>query len=315
MDLISAAQSRTKKIALAVLLAVGCGLVSGNATVVGVLDHVSTFGTLEAYNGGVLSDLTYDQQTGQGADDFVGDGTNGYYGFYFKAGKINGEDSLIFRFRLNELTTQQGNPRFTGNIRIGVDGDGDGDIDLYFGISTGAAQTPQIVFQNPTGTASNANTSPSTSSLGTAYGTIATNASNYSYIQADDGSAYATNKPDQPNPDAFLTFAISFSTFKTYLEAQLAGQTITLDSFLRFVAFSSTQGNAVNQDVYGLGPLSNTANANTRFDQGGGFTNFYNGSGSVIPEASTALQAGAFMMVGLGIATRRRHWLTRRAAA
>ncbi len=306
---------RAKKLGQAVLLVSVLGGGQAWASTVAVTDHVSTFGTLEAFNGGVLSDATYDQQTGQGADDFVGDGTNGYYGFYLKGGKIDGVDSLIFRFRLNELTLQQGTPKFSGNIRIGVDGDGDGDVDLYFGISTGQGQTPVIVFQNPTGTATNANTSPSTSSLGTSYGTIATDASNYSYIQANDGSSYATNKPDQPNPDAFLTFAVSFSTFKTYLEAQLAGKTITLDSYLRFVAFSSTQGNAVNQDVYGLGPLSNSTNAGTRFDQGGGFTNFYNGSGGVIPEASTALQAGAFMMVGLGIATRRRHWLTRRAGA
>lgn len=307
--------ARFRKAGCMVFLAGGVGLGGASAAVVSVTDNVSTFSKLEALGGGYLSDATYDQQTGQGADDFVGDSANNHYGFYFKGGQIGGEDSLVFRFRLNELGAQQGTPKFTGNIRLGVDGDGDGNIDLYFGVSTGQAQTPQIVFQNPTGTATNANTSPSTSGLGTSYGTIATTASNYSYTEATDGSAYHTNKPNQPNPDAFLTFAISFNTFKTYLEAQLGGQTITMESFVRFVAFSSTQGNAVNQDVYGLGTLSNTANANLRFDQGGGFTNYYSPNGSVIPEASTAAQAAVFLLTGLSVAVRRRPWLTRGRAA
>lgn len=287
-------------------LVLGASLGGGglSAAVVSVTDDVSTFSTLQAYTGGVLSDPTYDQQTGQGEDDFVGDGTNGYYGFYLKGGQINGQDSLVFRVRLNVLGTQQGTPRFTGNIRFGVDGDGDGDVDLYFGVSTAQAQVPIIQFQDPTGTAPNANTSPSTSALGTAYGTISTNASNYSYTEVTDGSNYHTNKPDQPNTDAFLTFALPFSTFKAYLEARLPGKTITLDSFLRFVAFSSTQGNAVNQDVYGLGSLAD-GNATVRYDEGGGFTNFYNGHGSVIPEMSTALQMAVFLMVGLGVSARR----------
>jgi hypothetical protein len=289
---------------------------TGMAATVGVTDNVSTFSTLESINSSIMSDPTYDQQTGQGADDFVGDGANGYYGFYYKFGQIdfgtgNGsEDAMVFRFRLNDLGLQQGTPKFTGNIRIGVDGDGDGNVDLFFGVSTTQAQAAEIVFQNPTGTAVDANTSPSTSSLGTSYGNTAGTSANFSYTEVTDGSAYYTNKPAQPNTDAFLTFAISFSTFKTYLEAQLApGTVITLDSFLRFLAFSSTQGNAVNQDVYGLGSLSVTANADMRFDEGGGFTNYYSANGKVIPEPATVVQFSAFALSGLGVVC----WRRRRA--
>lgn len=298
---------------LGLWVAVSCGAGVASGAIVGVTDDISTFSTLESVNSSVLSDPTYDQQTGQGADDFVGDGANGYYGFYYKFGQVDfgtgggSQDAMLFRFRLNALGLQQGTPKFTGNIRMGVDGDGDGSVDLFFGVSTTQAQTPEIVFQNPTGTAVNANTSPSTSALGTAYGTTAGNSANFSYTEVTDGSTYHTNKPNEPNTDAFLTFAISFSTFKTYLEAQLApGTVITLDSFVRFLAFSSTQGNSVNQDVYGLGPLSVSANDNLRFDQGGGFTNYYSANGKVIPEPETMVQFAVFASVGLGMACRRK---------
>lgn len=289
---------------------VGLGVGGLSAATVNVTDAVSTFSTLEAINGGILSDPTYDQQTGQGADDFVGDGANGYYGFYYKFGQISGVDSLVFRVRLNLLGLQQGTPKFTGNIRIGIDGDGDGSVDLYFGVSTGVGQVPEITFQNPTGTAVDANTSPNTSALGTDYGAIASTASNYYYSEVTDGSAYYTNKVGTPNTDAFLTFAISFSTFKTYLEAQLSGVTITLDSYLRFLAFSSTQGNAVNQDVYGINGIGTV-----RYDLGGGFTNYYSTSGKVIPEASTVAQAAAFVLSGLGVVLWRRKRAVRSRAA
>ena len=293
-------------------IGLGLGLCAGilPAATVSVTDNVSTFSTLESFSGGILSDFTYDQQTGQGADDFVGDGTGGYYGFYYKYGQIGGVDSMVFRVRLNVLDTNQGVPKFTGNIRIGVDGDGDGNVDLYLGVSTGSGQTPEIVFQNPTGTGATANTSPSTSALGTSYGTIATSTSNFNYSQVTDGSMFGTGNNLTPGTDAFLTFALSFSTFKTYLESQMTGVTITVDSLVRFLAFSSTQGNAVNQDTYGLGNTSVKANADTRFDQGGGFTNYYSASGKVIPEASTVTQAVAFVLSGLGVV-----WLRRKRSA
>lgn len=286
-----------------------CGVAGLSAATVSVTDSVSTFSTFETPWGTTLSDVRWDQQTGQGADDFVGDGTNGYYGFYYKYGQIGGVDSMMFRVRLNAVASS-----FTGNLRIGVDGNGDGAIDLFFGVSTGQGQTPQIVFQDPS--AGKTNVSPSTSGLDKVYGTIATTTSNYSYLQADDGSAFATgNGTGTANADMFLTFALPFSTFKSALEARLSGVTITVDSLLRFLAFTSTQGNAVNQDVYGLGTLSDTANANLRFDQGGGFTNYYSSTGAVIPEASTVVQGAAFLLSGLGVVLWRRRLALRDRSA
>lgn len=256
--------------------------------------------------GGPMTDPTYDQQTGQGADDYVGDGVGGYYGFYYAATQIDfgggagAENAMVFRFRLNAVATS-----FTGNLRLGVDGNMDGKVDLYFGISTGQGQVPTIVFQNPTGTAPDANTSPNTSSLGTVYGSIATNTTNFSYFQAPDGSQYHTNKVAQPNPDMWLTFALPFSTFASVLGTQ-TGTTIDWNfTYLAYVAFSSTQGNAVNQDVYGIPKITST-NPTTgaqwgdlAYNQGGGFTEYRSGSGRPVPEPATYLQLGALLGVGL----------------
>jgi len=213
----------------------------------------------------------------------------------------------LFRFRLNVVTTQQGTPKFTGNLRLGVDGDGDGDIDMFFGVSTGTnGQFPSIDFQTPTTSA--LNVSPNTSGLGNNFGTIAGTSSNFSYVQATDGSLYASGSgAGTPDADAFLTIAVPFSSFKTFLESQLSGVTITLDSFVRFVAFSSTQGNTVNQDVYGI-----TGIDTVRFDSGGGFTNYYSANGKVVPEASTVAQLGAFVLSGLGVVLWRRKRSTAR---
>ena len=268
--------------------------------------------TLTGYNvptaitGGLMTDPTYDQQTGQGADDFVGDGTTGgngggpgpYYGFY-KAhatidflGGAGAENALIFRFRFNATAAS-----WTGNVRLGVDGNNDGRVDLYFGVSSGAGQNPSIDFQNPTGTALNANTSPNTSALGNNYSTIAVNANDFSYFAAPDGSNYYTNKPAAGNADQWLTFAVPFSTFATNLGAR-TGTTINYDTtYLAFVAFTSTQGNAVNQDVYGIGAISTFGG--TRYDQGGGFTTYESGSGRPIPEPATYLQFAALLSAGV----------------
>lgn len=96
------------------------------AQTISVRDSVSAFKTFQSVTGSVMTDPRWDQQTGQGADDFVGDGVGGYYGFYYNYGQVNGVDSLIFRFRFNlvEATGQQA-PSFTGNARMGVDANGD----------------------------------------------------------------------------------------------------------------------------------------------------------------------------------------------
>jgi hypothetical protein len=239
----------------------------------------------------------------------VGDGVGGYYGFYYAASSIDfdgagagvAQNALVFRFRLNKVESS-----FTGNIRLGVDGDEDGSVDLFFGISTGAGQTPEIVFQNPTGTALDANTSPNTSALGTSYGAIASSAYNFNYIQATDGSNYNLNKP-AGNADMWLSFAVPFTTFASTLGTQTGTTIDWASSYLAFVAFSSTQGNAVNQDVYGIAKITSTNPATGQqwgdlaYNAGGGFTEYYSASGAKkpVPEPATYMQLG--LLIGSGV--------------
>ncbi len=295
---------------ISVALGFLCAFGSALAQVTVSQTTLTGFSVPNSISGSPMTEVTYDQQTGQGADDYVGDGVGGYYGFYYAATQIDfgsgAENTMVFRFRLNAVATS-----FTGNLRLGVDGTMDGKVDLYFGISTGQGQTPTIVFQNPTGTATDANTSPNTSALGTVYGSIATTTTNFSYIQAPDGSQYYTNKVAQPNPDMWLTFALPFSTFASVLGTQ-TGTTIDWNlTYLAYVAFSSTQGNAVNQDVYGIPKITST-NPTTgaqwgdlAYDQGGGFTEYRSGSGRPVPEPATYLQLGALLGAGLLLHRRR----------
>jgi len=264
---------------LALLLAAGAA--SAPAVTVSVTDLTSTFSVLEGMNGQPLTDLLSDQQTGQKSDDYVTNGASSYYGFLMKFGQIGGVDSLVFRLRLDEIRTKSGNPDFQGYAKIGIDANGDGAVDIYLGVNDSGNSAGSIVYQNPSQTGGTYNTSPSTSSLGSEYGSVAASAGNYSYTGVDDGSAL------NGTPDAMLTFATPFTTLQTNLSN--LGIAITQNSLLRFVAFTATNNNSVNQDVYGNpGDLSLSYSA-------AGFTNYYSADGKVIPEPATWLQLAGLL--------------------
>lgn len=65
---------------LAALLGAAAGLATGLVAQVTVSQTTLTgFSVPNAITGAPMTDFTYDQQTGQGADDYVGDGTGEYY--------------------------------------------------------------------------------------------------------------------------------------------------------------------------------------------------------------------------------------------
>lgn len=101
-----------------------------------------------------------------------------------------------------------------------------------------------------------------------------------------------------------VTFALEFETLANTLSAA-TGIAITPDNFLRYVAFTSTQSNSINQDVMGT---SNSSSSTVRYDApGGGFSEYIDASGNPIPEPSTY---GALLLTLLaGLAAGRRHHL------
>lgn len=249
-------------------------------------------------NNAVMVDPAADQQTGQGQDDFVGDLT--YYGFQQKAGKLVSDptnDYILYQARMAKYD----NKGFGGNWELGMDLDGNGSVDLIMKMTDKNGQT--ITFASP---GTGANTSPSTTSWGTFAGSITLNSNTYSYQNAtaiDSGYASTTS-----TANAWVTFAISFTNLQTAIQTYATGfSTYTVDSNTRisYIAFTSTQGNAINQDLYGTaGNLNSTL---TFADLGAG-TGPLSPSG-VVPEPATYLQLGVLMLSGLGVI-----WWRRRGA-
>ena len=261
-----------KKLILLLLLST----VTGFTQTVSVNDSITSFTQFTQPGGDLFKDILGDQQTGQGQDDFTVDG------FYFNYGLLStGEYAQLIRVRLNVYDANLG---FTGNLRVGIDANLDGSVDLFYGVKGyGSTNQRGIVFQNPTNTGINFNVSPSTTALDSIYNRTAFTTTNYSYTAVND----STN-------DAYLTFAVPFIQINDALN--MLGQEITIDSYVRLIAFTSTQDNTINQDVYGTSGVTSI-----RFDEGGGFTearNFY-GDIPVVPEPSTygAIFMGALLAV------------------
>lgn len=259
-----------------------------------------TWTPLTTTGGGYLLDPPLDQQTGQKADDFVSGASTP--GFFMRYGTIGGVESVAFRLVENALyTDNRGLPAFAGQASIGMDTNNDGAIDIVFTV-IGKNQNNGISYQAP---GTGANVSPNTTSLGTPVLISAFTATNFDY-RAADNTIYPGWTQSGPEVDAVLTFALSFQQINNALTA-LGKATVTSSTLLRFIAFTSTQTNAINQDVYG----SNGISGAVRFDApGGGFTEYTDLTGRPIPEPSTWVGLGALLATGLIV-----HRVRRRARA
>ncbi len=252
--------------------------------------------TVAGSGGGYLLDPAADQQTGQIEDDFVSSASTP--GFFMRYGNVPGvgaanEASIAFRFLMNKVYfNNQGVPTFGGLASIGMDSNGDGAIDIVFTV-VGKNQSNGINYQLP---GTGANVSPSTTSLGSNVLLSAFNSSNFDYRVADN-TIYPGWTQVSTEPDAVITFALSFTNINTALAA--AGKApITASTMLRFIAFTSTQGNSINQDVYGSTGISGAV----RFDApGGGFTELTDATGRPIPEPATWFSLAALLGAGYGL--------------
>lgn len=245
-----------------------------------------------------MSDTIADQQTGQGADDFVSDAT--YAGFYQKAGTIGGVDSMLFRARMDKFdgVNQWGNG---GNLGIGLDVNGDGALDLILMMSENSGNVNNrvrtITWGKP---GTGANTGPSTTSWTFPTQTAITLTTNttYNVMQASDGSLL------NGTPDMFLSFAVSFANLQAAIRAYtpLTTFTMTYDTRMSFIAFTTTQANALNQDLFGT---TGNTNSTLTWAQLGAITGPANAWG-VVPEPATYAQVGMFVLAAGLVAYRRR---------
>lgn len=246
----------------------------------------------------VMSDTIADQQTGQGQDDFASDANFG--GFYQKAGTIGGVDSLLYRVRFDKFTAtdQWGNG---GNIGLGMDIDGDGALDLIMMMTEGsgnpANRTRTITWGDP---GTGANVSPSTTTWTFPNTNDKINLVNdvtYDLIQANDGSNL------NGTPDAFLSFAVSFADLQAAVRTYTPFTTFTMtyDTRISYIGFTSTQNNALNQDLFGVagnnkGVTGNLSPSTTWADLGAmtGATNAW----GIVPEPATYAQVGLMLLIG-----------------
>jgi len=245
-----------------------------------------------------MSDATPDQQTGQGSDDFASDATHG--GFYQKAGTIGGVDNLLFRARMDKFdgADQWGNG---GNLGIGMDVNGDGAIDLIMMMSENSGNVNNRVRTLRWGDPGiGANTGPSTTTwtFPTQTAITLTVNSTYDVKQADDGSLL------NGTADMFMSFAVSFANLQAAVRAYtpLTTFNMTYDTRMSYIAFTSTQANSLNQDLFGT--TGNTSSTLT-WAQLGAITGPANAWG-VVPEPATYAQVGMFLLAAGLVAYRRR---------
>jgi hypothetical protein len=178
-----------------------------------------------------------------------------------------------------------------------MDADTDGDIDLFLAVDNrSGGGTDQLGTCNP---GTGANTSPNTTTIITtplvAYGENDPGDPHYDNY---DFSAVTTIDPLETNTDldgggkedVYLTFVIPFGDVVTQLG--ILGIAFDENSTVQYVFGSSTQSNALNQDL--AGPNGGTTSSLT-WDQLGAISLEYSASDTPVPEPSTAV------LLGLGL--------------
>jgi len=267
---------------------------SAHAAMILVADD-NTDWTVIAYPIVTTPDDPNDHQTGISEGDIVGNNTgdpavltnfddNGTPGVL--------DDGYIgFRVRVGEDKPPSD---FTSFFGVGMDANSDGVIDLFLGVDNSpGGGTDQIgIFDPGTG----ANTSPDTTTIIST--PLVAYAENDPIYDNYDFSGVTTIDPLETNTDLdaggkedfYLTFVVPFDD----IVAQLGILGITFDenSTVQYVFGTSTQANALNQDL--AGPNGGTTSSLT-WDQLGAISLEYSASGIPVPEPSTAL------LLGLGL--------------
>lgn len=198
---------------------------------------------------GLVPDWSDDQRTGIGEADIVGSDVDpAFYSQFDDAGTADPTDGTLgFRVRLGSDKNPPGFEHFLG---VGLDADGDGALDLFLGVDNSGSGDQIGIWDPGTGL----NVSPSTTSIVNppAFSYPETAAS-YDWRPVDgtiDPAASTFDVDADGDTDYFLTFAVPFDDVVAALAARgIAGVDET--SPLRYVLGTSTQSNALNQDLGG----------------------------------------------------------------
>ncbi len=235
------------------------GLFAHSAAAVPIDPSSSTVGWTPISYPSLLPDFSDDQRTGITESDIVGDASNPAFYFRFDdAGTPSTTDGAIgFRVRIGADKNPSGFDHFMG---VGVDANQDGALDLFLAVDNSGNPDQLGIFDAGSGS----NTSPSTTTIvSSPLFSYAPSASNYGFgavNAAIDPPATTFDIDADGDTDYFLTFVVLFADVVSALSAQgISG--FGDSAAMRFVIGSSTQPNALNQDLGG--PNGGTSSTQT----------------------------------------------------
>jgi len=267
---------------------------SAHAAMILVADD-NTDWTAIAYPIVTTPDDPNDHQTGIPEGDIVGNNTGDpaiLTNFDDNGTPTVFDDGYIgFRVRVGADKPPAG---FTSFFGVGMDANTDGDIDLFLAVDNQpSGGGNQIGIFNP---GTGANTSPDTTTIITT--PLVSYAENDPIYDNYDFSGVTTIDPLETNTDLdgggkedyYLTFVVPFGDVVTQLG--ILGITFDENSTVQYVFGTSTQTNALNQDL--AGPNGGITSS-LAWDELGAISLEYSASGTPVPEPSTAL------LLGLGL--------------
>jgi hypothetical protein len=231
-------------------------------------------------------DFFTDQQTGQTQGDIVGSTNDpGFFTTFNSNGNTSNTDGTLgFRLRLDKAGNAN---QFDRVAWIGIDADLNGSLDAFVGVNY-SGSTQEITIRDA---GAGANNSPSTTTISnSAAFTYTPSATNYNYrpvnFSTDGGTT--NDSTGSGDPDYYLSFLINFADLVSFLGTQqkpdLSFFSINDSTSLRYVLATSTNVNALNQDLGGINGMPNGASANQTWTQLGGFSPVL-----PIPEPSSAM--------------------------
>lgn len=197
-------------------------------------------------------DTLGDQGTGQSSADIVGAGINYgmLIGFNDNGSGSSTDGDLFFRLRFDAAGQ---NEIFNDVVFIGIDADVNGSIDAFLAMNP-KTNPNQLAIYLP---GPDLNTSPSTTSVGAPTLIANTDSTNYNYRPVDwttdggDTNDLTPNAPkDKDDPDYYVSFMVPFQSVVNFLGG--VGITVTDQSPMRYISATSTQDNALNQDLGGI---------------------------------------------------------------
>lgn len=253
----------------------------------------------------LIPDFNDDEQTGSNEADVVGnDSRPALYIQFDDGGTPDPTDgNIAFRLRLG---AQQNPPGFSRFAAVGMDADGDGALDIFIGVDNSGSSDRIEIYNGGLG----GNTSPSTTtvvSVSTPI-TYTQTGANYDWSMIND-----TIEPFQSdfdldadgNTDYFLSWLVPFNDIVTLLSGAPHGITIDENSPVQYVVGTSTQDNALNQDLGG--PDGGTTSALT-WAELGAVSDPFIPTGVFVPEPGSL----SLLLFGvLGLAAARAHLSSR----